>query len=501
MEKISSYKSYTLQFGVQVLATWLTIFAAPPAMSQNETCPQGPSQHLNENFPAKTLVLATDQYPTSEIEKIITTLFKNNDMDRLPKIILFGSPRNLFDQLSSESQQKWNAKVSTISDQITWAQDFFEGFINKDGKPFIRLVKGYKKGEDHYQNYMKAQKDLSIALDQDGIGTDTLEPINKKSNLYAKNGHKGGNIESTNEGFCLIGNSDLSESEWNDLANQNCGGAENTIKLPTEWLPANHVDELVKQLPRGEGARCQANFAISSPKKAIEILRSNPEELFFKPNLGSDSTYMYDMSALSSLCATILRNRGVSEQQLQSYVVPSQPNFSPISPKAGTTIFRMPFANEKNEDLYKMCFELKNEDVLNLLSTAPQYTESLKISQGKIELAKKIVVEFYKNKRPDCLVHFVEMPTLFLVDKAIYKQERKSILSITSSAILPNPLNNLKINQDIFVPNSGNKSINQYVQATLSRFSLRTTFLDTFRLHVGGGNIHCSSQTIHSCSP
>jgi hypothetical protein len=220
MKKISSYKFNTMYFVAQVLATWLTIFATPYAMSQNETCPLGPSQHLNENFPATTLILATNEYPESEIEKMITTLFKNNNIDRLPKIILFGSQGNIFDQLSSENQQKWNAKVSTISDHVTWAQDFFEGFVNKEGKPFIRVVKGYKKGEDHYQSYMKAQNDLSLALDQDGIGTDTSEPINKKSELYAKNGHKGGNIESTNEGFCLIGNSDLSESEWDDLANQ-----------------------------------------------------------------------------------------------------------------------------------------------------------------------------------------------------------------------------------------------------------------------------------------
>lgn len=475
-------------------------------MSQNEIfCPQGPSQHLNENFPAKVLVLSTQEYSITDLRKIILTLFQNNTKDMVPKIILFtveDKTRILFDELSPEYKEKWLNSVKVISSQVVWAQDFFEGFVNPWGAPFIRLLKGYKKGGDknQYENYFRAQTLLSDTLSKD-FNISTQNSINDSSNEAAKNGHKGGNIESTNEGYCLIGNSDLNEKEWDELAHQNCNGVENAIKLPTDWLPANHVDELIKQLPTKDVKSCQPTFAISSPQKTMEILNMHPDERFFDSAIETESTYMYDRSALSGVCATILFNRHLSEGLFISNKISAAPQFSPILPREGYTTFRMPFSNEKNIELFQKCTDLRNKDILDLFQEDPYYAESLRIAQQKTEQSKKIIADFYKSKRPDCMVHFIEMPTLLAVDQAQYYSEdrSRSVVVTTSEPILPNVLNNLKINQDVFVPNTGNKYINKYVQSALANSRLRTIFLDTFRLHVAGGNIHCSSQTIHKC--
>ncbi|MGZ6470543.1 MAG: hypothetical protein ACXWRZ_05250 [Bdellovibrio sp.] len=423
----------------------------------------------------------------------------------VPNIVLFDQEdktRILFDELNPEHKEKWLSLVKVIPSQVVWAQDFFEGFVNARGDAFIRLVKGYKKGGDknQYVNYLSAQTLLSDMFSKE-FNISTQTPINDSSNEPAKNGHKGGNIESTNEGYCLIGNSDLNEKEWNELAHQNCNGPENAMKLPTDWLPANHVDELIKQLPPRNLKSCQPTFAISSPQKTMEILNMYPDEKFFDYVIKTDSTYMYDRSALSGVCATLLFKNHLSEGLFISNKILTTPQFTPITPKEGYTIYRMPFSNEKNTDLYEKCTDLRNKDILDLFQKDPYYADSLRIARQKTEQSKKIIVDFYKSKRPDCMVHFIEMPTLLAVYKAQYYSEdrSRSVIVTTSESILPNVLNNLKINQDVFVPNTGNKYINKYVQSVLASSRLRTIFLDTFRLHVAGGNIHCSSQTIHKC--
>lgn len=475
-------------------------------MSQNEIfCPQYPSQHLNENFPVKVLALSTQNYSITDLRKIFHTIFQNNSKELGPNIVLFNQDDKaqiLFGELNPEYKEKWLNLVKEVPSLVIWAQDFFEGFVSTQGTPFIRLVRGYKMGGDknQYENYLSTQALLSDMFSKEfNIATQT--PINDISNEPAKNGHKGGNIESTNEGYCLIGNSDLNEKEWDALARQNCSGPENAIKLPTDWLPANHVDELIKQLPSRNLSSCQPTFAISSPKKTMEILNLYPDERFFGSEIKTDSTYIYDRSALSGVCATGLLKRHLTEGFFISNKILATPQFAPITPREGYTIYRMPLSNEKNINLFEECTELRNKDILNLFQKDPYYAESLRIAQQKTEQSKKIIVDFYKSKRPDCMVHFIEMPTLFAVLKAQYYSEdrSKSVVVTTSEPILPNVLNNLKINQDVFVPNTGNKYINKYVRSALARFRLRTIFLDTFRLHVAGGNVHCSSQTIHQC--
>lgn len=373
---------------------------------------------------------------------------------------------------------------------------FFEAFNDKKGSAFVRLVKGYKKNSSHLREYENAQLHLTEKLKD--LGVSIQQSINN-SDQPAKNGHKGGNIESTNEGFCLIGNADLTEGEWADLANQSCGGTNNTIKLSTNWLPANHIDELIKQFPNLSDKSCNATFAIGSSKKALEILESYPEELFFNSGLNSLNTRMYDRSALSQICAMLLHEQHPSE--ILANELKSQDSYEPVHPKEGYVEYRLPFASEKNKNLYARCFQIKNKDAIKLFRSNEKLQYSLKYSQNSIDEVKKIILNFYKVKRPDCKVSFVDIPILFSIDTAKYSSEDRSFnVEITKSeAIFPNVINNLKVGRNVFIPNTGNTAINKYVEQIYITYGLNPTFLNTFDLHISQGNIHCSSQTIHQC--
>lgn len=475
----------------------LTIFAPMRALSQNETlCSAGPSLHLNENFDTTTLIISSQNYDKDSLAKILIPVLSDKNT---PQIIVFdrdGKTTSLKESLDSGLKAKWLDYVTVFQDAVVWSQDFIESFNDKNGSSFIRLVNGYKKNDSHFNEYVNAQTHLTEKLKS--LGISTQQPINP-GDMRAKNGHKGGNIESTNEGYCLIGNADLTDSEWNELAIQNCGGPENTIKLQTDWLPANHVDELIKQLPNISKNSCDATFAISSQKKALELLETQPDELFFDSGIVALNTKMYDRSALGQICARIMHEQfpqDIGKNQLRS-----QGNYEPIYPMQGYVEYRLPFANETNTALYSQCFKIKNKDVVNLFKSDEKLKYSLSYSQKITNESKKAIVSFYMEKRPDCKVAFVEMPTLFSINTSRYYTEDRSYnIEVTNSeALLPNPINNLKVGKNIFIPNSGNKSVNKYVEEVYNRYGLNPTFLNTFDLHINQGNIHCSSQTVHSC--
>lgn len=121
---------------VQLIVSF-TIFAQG-ALSQDTICPKGPSQHLNENFPVKTLVLAVDEYPRTEIEKVVQTVFQNNSSENMPNLILFdglNKTQDLFSNLNSKSKEA----VKLLSDSVVWSQDFFEAFVDQEGRTFCSL--------------------------------------------------------------------------------------------------------------------------------------------------------------------------------------------------------------------------------------------------------------------------------------------------------------------------------------------------------------------------
>lgn len=461
-----------------------------------EECSVGPSQHLNENFDTSALIISSQNYDNESLAKILIPVLSDK---KTPQIIIFdreGKTTPLQENLGSFLRAKWSDYVTVLQDAVVWSQDFVEAFNDKNGSAFIRLVNGYKKNGTHFNEYVNAQTQLIEKLRN--LGISIQQPINP-GDSPAKNGHKGGNIESTNEGFCLIGNADLTDSDWNEIATQNCGGPENTIKLQTNWLPANHVDEFIKQLPNGSTNSCDATFAISSPQKTLELLELKPEELFFNSGINALNTRMYDRSALGQICAMIMHKQYPQDIKFNQFR--SQDNYEPIYPQEGYVEYRLPFANETNTALYSQCFKIKNKDVVKLFKSDEKLKYSLSYSQKVTNESKKAIARFYMKKRPDCKVSFIEMPTLFSINKSrYYTEDRSHNVEITSSeAILPNPINNLKVGSNVFIPNTANESVNKYVEQIYKNYELNPIFLNAFDLHINQGNIHCSSQTIHSC--
>jgi len=480
------------------------------------TCENRFSFHLNENYPAKVIVISGLAYTSEDLKTMVLTIFKNQK-ENAPYIILLGVPINpLID---------WDQEINQITDDLplrdfykqhlkefhvstTWAQDFFESFYDSNEKiNFIRLVQGYKLSEqNHYKGYLKAQEVVSKQL-QEILGKKirVTSPINNNNPLIAsKNGHKGGNIESTNEGHCLIGDADLSTQEWDTLSSQVCRDKKYAIKLPTSWLPANHADELIRQLPSSVHTQnyCVAKFGIISLKKALEILKLHENELFWKITINeSDSKKKIDLSeSLRSICG-YLNFKDHADSRIIKTTLDKVTGFDPIIPKEGYTSYTLPIRNQNVDDLFDRCLKITNKEILDLYENDERYKMAIEIVEDKIKLAKTAIVEKYQETNPECKVEFVDLPVLMSVNKArYYSDEQKISMIITrSDLLLPNPINSLQVGKQIFVPDTVNERLKSYIYQAYKSNSLDPIFLDTFEIHNSGGNIHCSTQTVRDC--
>lgn len=105
-----------------------------------------------------------------------------------------------------------------------------------------------------------------------------------------------------------MGDDDFDSEEWLLYADQICpAGSDNRIKVPTSFLSVGHTDELIKvfiKVLRNNNFRPPCNFSIgiSSPQKALDLLRRNPKLAFinfnqaFKISLSSNGSSIEDES-------------------------------------------------------------------------------------------------------------------------------------------------------------------------------------------------------------
>ncbi len=478
------------------------------------TCEGRKSFHLNENFPAKVVVISTSDYKYEDIRQMIFAILKNNDGD--VKVVSIDSGNNFFRlreeiknlDLPDGKKEKYLRAFIFVLGTARWSQDFFESFY--DGflrKPFLRMVEGYKYGDPQvgrYEGYYKTQEMISQIL-RNEAGVTVREAINHYSPVKsAKSGHRGGNIESTNEGHCLIGSSDLNADEWSEVAALSCSDPSYAIRIPTEWLPATHVDELLKPLPPiPQKTSCQARFFLASAEKAIEILNKYPEKLFLTSELDvNDAKSRINKTSLSHLCAAI-QKKSNPNLNLPSHTVVSDFSFDAIIPPSGYQSFQMPsIADEQMAKMYDPCIRLRNGQVAELLTSDVHFRDSVELAATKERETKQAVRDAYAKTRPDCQVDFVELPALFVSSQGrFYSADRAvSVVQNFASALLPNPVNSLQIHKDLFVPDPLNADFKSYVEDQVKQAGLNPIFLDTFNLHADtGGNIHCSSQTVRAC--
>jgi hypothetical protein len=119
--------------------------------------------------------------------------------------------------------------------------------------------------------------------------------------------------------------------------------------------------------------------------------------------------------------------------------------------------------------------------------------------QKEMNQLKKTIAQKLKKKMPQCKVDFIDVPNLFFGGAAI-KGEARPLSAGTGDSILPNPTNSLSAGDTVITPEPQNKAFKDYVAAEYGKRGIKSDFINTYSYgHMGGGNLHCTTHTIHAC--
>lgn len=452
----------------------------------------------------KTLIAAGDKTPLFILPV---------QSDTINKIKLSIDKMHVSDQLKA----KYKSSLLKIEAQpFTWQQDYFQPFINKDtGKLTLKPVQNYYRQGDGFKKIIEGVKGCELI--EEG-------PQLNNNNEYS-DGYSGGNIETLPLGICLFGNDNIkSDSDWNHYADQICAeGEQSRIKVPTDWLAVGHTDEIVKVVRNKKAkAPCDFSVAVASPKEAIEILRKNPKQPFLDFSNDTDgspftmtSNRIENDRQIRKLCLAIIKKRkesppanpqkkndGVTKifkKLLNSF------GFSEASASVKPELEPDPdphqYARPATFDM-KSCNDMTNGEVYQLLVTDKNLAVYNQLIQNKMDSLKKEITIKIKNKNSRCEVDFIDVPNLFLgqlVEKSPGKYE---LPSGSTSSLLPNPTNAITVEDTIISPNPSNESFKKYLEEQYSLRGLKSEFVDTYdQAHIGLGNLHCVTNTIHICNP
>ncbi|MBT4763058.1 MAG: hypothetical protein HOO06_15295 [Bdellovibrionaceae bacterium] len=479
-------------------------------------CPKGDNTILPETFPTSA-VIVSDGSTGWGIDSAFTSSFVNkvlNASNDNPPLMLLTVSKGTFDTVVRNidalpvdiaKKQKWkSALIRVPAPSYTWQQDYFESFFNKKGEVVLRIVDSYKFNINKFDSE-KSFKEISKAVRECGFKTGS--PL--KNLGEPKGGYRGGNIEGLPGGFCLFGDDAIEKDKhWEFYSDQFCGkDPENKIKVPTSWLSIGHTDEIMKVIKNNNKKEpCNFSIAISSPKKAIELLRNNQEKpfLFFPQNEELLSTRAYYHRGISHFCNAaldLIEDEVITEKK--------SPNTSKIDFKlinffinrayAGVTLS---FAKPLKE--LTDCHNMTNKHILKVLTSnntlLKKYNELI---QQKMDDLKKQLTAKLKKRLPSCTPDFIDVPDIFFGGQAIQKKDGTLELSKRfGESLLPNSTNSVSVDNTIIAPISGSQIFEKYIKSEYKKRGLESDFIDTFDYaHMGGGNLHCATHTLHICNP
>ncbi len=487
------------------------ICACPDWIKKRSTSlPECPSDNtiLPEIFPTAAVVVSDrgflddPSFTPSFVEKVLNSSTKN-----IPLIVLPVSDntisriKNHIDSLNISPQQKkqWKSKLIQVPAQsYTWQQDYFEAFVDQSGQPVLRPVEGYPRVGGFLEKIAKATQECGFKLGA---------PLKTGS---LKNGHMGGNIEGFPGGFCLLGDDHFkNHQEWSDYTRQFCGSnLENKIKVPTNWLFIGHTDEIMKVVKNNNlKAPCNFSIALASPRKAIELLKIAPTKSFLEfPKNRTHSGKGLAISrskvhrGLKKLCKVI---SNLSDK----YNSPD----SPIKPKGVTEYYFQIInflVNSAHAQLsYKKkhkqidCSEITNHQVLKALSENDSLKIYNELIQQKMDNLKSKLKLKLQERLPQCKPDFIEVPDLFFGGEPVHlKNSKYELPQGMGLSILPNPTNSVSIGNTVITPEPGNSLFKKYIATEYTQRGIKPDFVDTFDYaHMGRGNLHCATHTIHIC--
>lgn len=506
------------------------LLAATPIQAANNACPSwlmkrsgniptcpAEGSLVPETYPAGAVIVSDlpvmqdienphdSGFTADVVEKVLTAAGDNNPLLILPVTDnTIEQVKARIDQMPISREQKEKYKKSIIqvpAMSYTWQQDYFQPFTNpKTGKTVLREIAGYKHHVDigdSFAKLMEATKACGFEMGPPLKGDNPDDPKDFNS------GQMGGNIETLPAGICIFGDDHFKTTEkWKKYADQVCAeGDANRIKVPTSWLKVGHTDEIMKVV-RNKNAKAPCDFSvvIASPKKGLELLRKNPDGKFLDfsrartttPDIAGARSQEYD--GLWTICSEVFTERNRKDNERSS------------KPGRGVTqlfdLQRLLF-RKAHAGVPEVCANATNKEVSHAIENNKELRIYNQLVQEKMDALKAEVTQKLKNKLPQCEPDFLEVPDIFFGGAPIEKENGKYELPDKMAlSVLPNPTNNISINDTIIAPDPANDVFMKYMKEEYAKRGLKSEFVDTFDYaHQGNGNLHCSTNTIHICKP
>ncbi len=446
----------------------------------------------------------------------------------------------------------------------TWQQDYFESFIDPaTGMPQVREIRDYGRAGTSFAD-MRASNGGAGGCSSVDFSNTTLPPAGSTDTPpYAyESAHSGGNIEGLPGGMCMHGNNQL----YSNYAKYYCGRAgtppagipsprpsgrpatgANEVILETSWLNVGHVDEIVNVVrnPRAS-APCDFSISVASPRKALELLRANPTDVFadFTSRSGESADVIRDerggTDPMRFLCGLVARNPAAAPGGPGG-----PPGKAPVAPPASGSLFRRLLEEgivrsaEATVVRRRSCGAslgtMTNADVLRGFENdaTARLTNAL-VDRSMAENRRRLLASF--QARLGCEPNVIEVPDLFYGSQGAvpapllmppgYPRGTAAWNALDTDAqmrhiaglpnpeqfaalpegmidsMMPNPTNGVSAGNGFIFSDPQNRAFRSYLRTTYQGTGLRTRFMDTWdSAHVGQGNLHCSTHTLRFCRP
>lgn len=482
-------------------------------------CPKTGSLVLDNSYPAAFAAISTEQginFSTSFIEEL---MFQQNP----PIPIVVTATKESFAQLIL--QLKKSNKLNEVQKKVlveylvpvyvdnvaatNWQQDFMEGHFNSEtGLPEVKEVKNYFKERDLDTNYLKK---IIAPIEKCGV-TLSKVPLQlpaQDENTNPTSGMFGGNIEALPNGVCILGTDHFGTERYLDKYALNSCGRVNHLIVPTSFLKVGHVDEIISVLPDSTKPKpCNYAIALASPRKALDLLRENPDGKLFEASFLAGDT-----EAFQKACRNIIGKRILTkwDERKNSPTMPPKSNsvFHNLAP-----FFNLPKAEAKESEGFfskiwnwkKECQNLTNNDLLQYIE-GDEFTvgnepipSELKLAnnsiQKQLDSFKNEMSIHLENQKTSCKPEIVDVPVLY---EATYSSSSKKAFEAVS--ILPSPANGIRVNHKYLYSQVGSNAFEKYLQSVFRDKKAQASGIDTFWAHQNLGNLHCSSNIIRYCNP
>lgn len=492
---------------------------------------------IPEIHPTVALFLTDIASPETEglrsrfVDELVSAVFKASDSKRPPQIYLsvhVDTWKRLKSSLATSTPPHtqnqrlksltWVSAPKGQDSRFLWQRDLFEPVILNQSLHIAYLEANQAPNDDLSASAQSNFKALSKVVQSCQIPQAKTVRLTSQPRTSATSsepdskdisGLLGGNIEAYPGGLLVMGDKGLTPNEWSSYLNQFCPMNQARLSLSTEWLEVGHIDEIIRLIPAPAAqTQCSHAVLIASPRKAFHLMRAHPKAPLIQlpekilTHCQSGSSDCLPTSELGKTC------RAINLFGTKTAVKRSASDFKRFSDFTSL---------EECADLTQHSFfDFAQKSHLLALNQRAQK----QIDQIRQKLAKEMA-----RKLPQCgAPRFIEVPVIFanesLLEQDSFALQHMSdkdrhqalkriqnmvlglpLSKLNASSLMPNMINGITVHSTYISPHPYNPLFMHALNNSLTGLGQPLEFIDTFNFaHVGKGDLHCVTNSIHTCS-